>query len=44
MNEDLIPLLDKAYFFLKFRPRSEKEVRDYLYKKIANKNWSREDA
>ncbi len=44
MNEDLIPLLDKAYFFLKFRPRSEKEVRDYLYKKIANKHWSREDA
>ena len=44
MNEDLIPLLDKAYFFLKFRPRSEKEVRDYLYKKISNKLWSREDA
>lgn len=44
MNEDLIPLLNKAYFFLKFRPRSEKEVRDYLYKKIAKRHWSRDDA
>ena len=44
MNEDLIPLLNKAYFFLKFRPRSEKEVHDYLYKTIAKKHWSRDDA
>ena len=44
MNEDLLFLLNKAYFFLKFRPRSEKEVRDYLYKKIKTKHWSRSDA
>lgn len=44
MNDDLIPLINKAYFFLKFRPRSEKEVRDYLYKKIKSKHWSRDDA
>lgn len=44
MNEDLLNLLNKAYFFLKFRPRSEKEIRDYLYKKIKSKHWSRDDA
>ncbi len=44
LNEDLIPLLNKAYFFLKFRPRSEKEVRDYLYKKVSTTHWSREAA
>lgn len=44
MNEDLIPLLNKAYFFLKFRPRSEREVRDYLYKKVSTTHWSRGDA
>ena len=44
MNEDLIPLLNKAYFFLKFRPRSVKEVRDYLYKKVVKTHWSRDDA
>jgi len=44
LNEDLLSLLNKAYFFLKFRPRSEKEVRDYLYKKIKSKHWSRDDA
>ncbi|KKQ24495.1 MAG: Regulatory protein RecX [Candidatus Roizmanbacteria bacterium GW2011_GWC2_37_13] len=44
MNDDLLALLNKAYFFLKFRPRSEKEVRDYLYKKIKSKHWSRDDA
>lgn len=43
MDDDLIPLLNKAYFFLKFRPRSEKEVRDYLYKKVAKTHWSRDD-
>jgi regulatory protein len=44
LNEDLLSLLNKAYFFLKFRPRTEKEVRDYLYKKIKTKHWSRDDA
>lgn len=44
MNEDLLSLLNKAYFFLKFRPRSEKEIRDYLYKKIAKTHLSRNDA
>jgi len=44
MNNDLLVLLNKAYFFLKFRPRSEKEIRDYLYKKIKSKHWSRDDA
>lgn len=44
LNEDLIPLLNKAYFFLKFRPRTEKEIRDYLYKKIINTHYSRDDA
>ncbi|KKP67501.1 MAG: Regulatory protein RecX [Candidatus Roizmanbacteria bacterium GW2011_GWC2_35_12] len=44
LNEDLIPLLNKAYFFLKFRPRTEKEVRDYLYKKIRTTHWSRDGA
>lgn len=44
MDEDLIPLLNKAYFFLKFRPRSEKEVRDYLYKKVSTTHWSRDAA
>ena len=44
MSDDLLPLLNKAYFFLKFRPRSEKEVRDYLYKKISTTHWSRDAA
>lgn len=44
MDDDLIPLLNKAYFFLKFRPRSEKEIRDYLYKKVSTTHWSREAA
>lgn len=43
-SDDLLPLINKAYFFLKFRPRSEKETRDYLYKKIKSKHWSRDDA
>jgi Uncharacterized protein conserved in bacteria len=41
---DLTILLNKAYFFLKFRPRTEKEIRDYLYKKIIKTHWSRDDA
>jgi len=44
MDKDLIPLLERAYFFLKFRPRSEKEIRDYLYKKISTTHWSRSGA
>lgn len=44
LDEDLLSLLNKAYFFLKFRPRSEKEVRNYLYKKIKSKHWSSLDA
>jgi len=44
MDDDLIPLLNKVYFFLKFRPRSEKEVREYLYKKVKITHWSREAA
>jgi len=44
MNKDLLILLNKAYFFLKFRPRTEKEIREYLYKKIKTKHWSRDDA
>jgi len=43
-NDDLIVLLNKAYFYLKFRPRTEKEVREYLYKKIKTTHWSRDDA
>lgn len=44
MDDDLIPLLNKAYFFLKFRPRSEQEVREYLYKKVKTTHWSHEAA
>lgn len=41
--EDLSFLLNKAYFFLKFRIRSEKEIRNYLYKKITKTSYSKED-
>lgn len=43
-SEDLQSLLNSAYFYLKFRLRSEKEVRDYLYKKIKKRHFSRDDA
>lgn len=43
-SEDSQELLNKAYFFLKFRPRTKKEMRDYLYKKILNRHFSRDDA
>lgn len=43
MNSDLLGLLNKAYFYLKFRPRTEKEIRSYLYKKIKTKHWSQDD-
>ncbi len=39
-DEDLQPLRNYAYFYLKFRPRSKKEVRDYLLKKIKTRHWS----
>lgn len=34
--------LNRAYFFLKFRPRTEKEVTDYLNKKAEKFHWSSE--
>ncbi len=36
-------LLDYSYFFLKFRPRSKKELGTYLYKKIQRRHWSQDD-
>lgn len=41
-KEDLQNLLNYAYFYLKFRPRTKKEVRDYLQKKIVKRHWSRD--
>ncbi|MDO9028744.1 MAG: RecX family transcriptional regulator, partial [Candidatus Roizmanbacteria bacterium] len=41
--DDLQPLFNLAFFYLKFRPRTVKETRDYLYKKIKTKHWSRDD-
>lgn len=41
--KDLDYLLNKAYFYLKFRLRTEKEIRDYLSKKIKDKHWSLDD-
>lgn len=38
--EDLSYLLNQAYFFLKFRPRTKKEVKNYLLKKIKNRHFS----
>ncbi len=43
MTDDLQGLLNYAYFYLKFRPRTVKEMRDYLYKKIEKRHWSRDD-
>ncbi len=42
MEDDLIPLLNIAYFYLKFRPRTIKETRDHLYKKVKTTHWSHE--
>ena len=42
-KQDLLKLFDKAYFFLKFRPRTEKELRKYLYRKILKTHWSQDD-
>ena len=33
-----------AFFYLKFRPRTIKETRDYLYKKVVTTHWSHEAA
>ncbi|MBI4009170.1 RecX family transcriptional regulator [Candidatus Roizmanbacteria bacterium] len=41
-NDDLQVLLNYAYFYLKFRPRTKKEVRDYLNKKTEKRHWSRD--
>jgi regulatory protein len=43
LDEDLQSLQNYAFFFLKFRPRTVKETRDYLYKKVKTKHWSRAD-
>lgn len=40
MNDDsLAQAMSYAYFFLKFRPRSEYELREYLQKKSAAYGW-----
>lgn len=35
-------ILSLAYFYLKFRPRTEREIHDYLLKKGIKQNWSDE--
>lgn len=42
LSDDLLPLLNMAFFYLKFRPRTIRETRDYLYKKVATTHWSHE--
>lgn len=43
LQEDVQKALNRAYFFLKFRPRTKKEVRDYLLKKSKKfYHWSSE--
>src|SRR4030042_2839780 len=44
MDEDLQKLLNRAFFYLKFRPRTVSETRRYLYQKIRTTHWSREAA
>ncbi len=39
---DLQDIFDLAYFYLKFRLRSKKEMQDYLYKKSKTRYFSRE--
>lgn len=43
-KEDLQILLNYSYFYLKFRPRTKKEVKNYLYKKIEKRHFSRDVA
>lgn len=40
LEEDLQSLLNQAYFYLKFRPRTEQEIRNYLNKKILKRHYS----
>lgn len=42
MDNDLIPLLNIAFFYLKFRPRTIHETREHLYKKVRTTHWSHE--
>ena len=42
LPDDLRPLLNLAFFYLKFRPRTIKETRDHLYKKVRTTHWSHE--
>jgi len=42
LPDDLIPLLNIAFFYLKFRPRTIKETREHLYKKVRTTHWSHE--
>ncbi|MFA6081250.1 MAG: regulatory protein RecX [Patescibacteria group bacterium] len=42
MEDDLIPLLNIAFFYLKFRPRTIKETRNHLYEKVRMTHWSHE--
>jgi regulatory protein len=39
LKEQIQRALNRAYFFLKFRPRTEKEVRTYLEKKSEKYHW-----
>ncbi len=41
-REDLLKALNYAYFYLKFRPRSKKELIDYLNKKAKRWKWPEE--
>ena len=43
LSDDLRPLLNKAFFYLKFRPRTKKETENYLLKKIKTTHWSTDD-
>lgn len=38
-REELLKALNYAYFYLKFRPRSKKELTDYLLKKAKRWKW-----
>lgn len=44
LDDDLQGLLNKAFFYLKFRLRTVAESRRYLYKKIRTTHWSHEAA
>lgn len=40
MKEEFLQALNFAYFYLKFRPRSKKEMTDYLNKKAKRYRWA----